>query len=86
MTSVDSDKKLAAHIEIITLQYSGLKDEVNKLNKKVDDLDHSVDDINLGLAKKETSALRSIITVGISIIAALIGTVGGLVWYVIMNH
>lgn len=91
------DKQIAAHLEVATIQISTLKDDLNKLNSKVDRLEqgqtdrlekveHTVNEINLSLVKKETSALRSIITVGISIIAALLGTVGGLVWYVIMNH
>lgn len=93
----DESKQLTTHLEIATIQISGLKDEVNKTNTRVDKLekvitdrldkiDGTVGDISLSLVKKETSALRSIITVGISIIAALLGTVGGLIWYVIMNH
>jgi len=55
----------------------------NGMNTRMDKIETSVTEVKDILIKKETSALRSLITIGLAIIASLIGTVGGLVWYVV---
>lgn len=89
-------QSLEAHVDLCAERYAGLKDDlaamsdrIEKLEsgvtKRMDKLESSVTEIKDILTKKETSALRSLITVGLAIIASLIGTVGGLVWYVVVN-
>jgi hypothetical protein len=89
-------QSLEAHVDLCAERYAGLKDDlaamsdrIEKLEegmtKRMDKLESSVTEIKDILTKKETSALRSLITVGLAIIASLIGTVGGLVWYVVTH-
>jgi predicted nucleic acid-binding Zn-ribbon protein len=89
-------QSLEAHVDLCAERYAGLKDDlatmsgrIEKLEegmtKRMDKLESSVTEIKDILTKKETSALRSLITIGLAIIASLIGTVGGLVWYVVTH-
>lgn len=89
-------QSLEAHVDLCAERYVGLKedlaamsDRIEKLEsgmgKRMDKLETSVTEIKDILTKKETSALRSLITIGLAIIASLIGTVGGLVWYVVVH-
>jgi hypothetical protein len=85
---------LEVHVDLCAERYKGLQedlaamsDRIEKLedgmNKRMDKIETSVTEIKDILTKKETSALRSLITIGLAVIASLIGTVGGLVWYVV---
>jgi archaellum component FlaC len=87
-------QSLEAHVDLCAERYAGLKDDLASMSKRIekledgmnermDKLETSVTEIKDILTKKETSALRSIIVIGLAIIASLIGTVGGLVWYVV---
>lgn len=89
-------QSLEAHVDLCAERYAGLKDDLASMSsrieklesdmaKRMDKLESSVTEIKDILTKKETSALRSLITVGLAIIASLIGTVGGLVWYVVVH-
>jgi uncharacterized protein (DUF342 family) len=87
-------QSLEAHVDLCAERYAGLKDDLASMSdrigkleadmaKRMDKLETSVTEIKDILTKKETSALRSLITIGLAVIASLIGTVGGLVWYVV---
>ena len=80
---------LAAMAGRIETLEDGMTKRMDKLEdgmtKRMDKLETSVTEIKDILTKKETSALRSLITIGLAIIASLIGTVGGLVWYVVIS-
>ena len=89
-------QSLEAHVDLCAERYAGLKedlaamsDRIEKLEdgmtKRMDTLENRVTEIKEILTKKETSALRSLIAIGLAIIASLIGTVGGLVWYVVTH-
>lgn len=87
-------QSLEAHVDLCAERYKGLQEDLasmsdriekleNGMNKRMDKIETSVTEIKDILTKKETSALRSLITIGLAVIASLIGTVGGLVWYVV---
>lgn len=89
-------QSLEVHVDLCAERFAGLKEDMSavadrmaKLEaeqaKRMDKLETSVSEIKDILIKKETSALRSLITIGLAIIASLIGTVGGLVWYVTVH-
>lgn len=89
-------QSLEAHVDLCAERFSGLKEDLSAMAsrmekletdmaKRMDKLESSVTEIKDILTKKETSALRSLITIGLAIIASLIGTVGGLVWYVVVS-
>jgi uncharacterized protein (DUF342 family) len=89
-------QSLEAHVDLCSERFAGLKDDlaamsdrIEKLEegmtKRMDKLETSVTEIKDILTKKETSALRSLIVIGLAIIASLIGTIGGLVWYVVTH-
>lgn len=87
-------QSLEAHVDLCAERYAGLKEDLAEMSSRIskleadmahrmDKLENSVTEIKDILTKKETSALRSIIVIGLAIIASLIGTIGGLVWYVV---
>ncbi len=87
-------QSLEAHVDLCAERYAGLKDDLanmsdriekleTDMNKRLDKIETAVTEIKDSLVKKEASALRSLIVIGIAVIASLLGTVGGLVWYVI---
>lgn len=89
-------QSLEAHVDLCAERYKGLQEDLaamsdrisrleDGMNKRMDKIETSVTEIKDILTKKETSALRSLIVVGLAIIASLIGTVGGLVWYVVTH-
>lgn len=89
-------QNLEAHVDLCAERYAGLKedlatmsDRIGKLEedmaKRMDKLETNVAEIKEILIKKETGALRSLIAIGLAIIASLMGVVGGLVWYVIVQ-
>lgn len=89
-------QSLEAHVDLCAERFAGLKedlaamsDRIGKLEqdmaKRMDKLENGIEEIKKTLTTKENSALRSLITIGIAIIASLLGTVGGLVWYVIVR-
>jgi uncharacterized protein (DUF342 family) len=96
MSSSIEKQSLEAHVDLCAERYAGLKDDLSAMSdrmgkledsmtKRMDKLETSVNEIKDILTKKETSALRSLITIGLAIIASLMGTVGGLVWYVVVH-
>jgi len=89
-------QSLEAHVDLCAERYAGLKDDLANMSdriekleadmaKRMDKLENGISEIKNTLTAKENSALRSLITIGIAVIASLLGTVGGLVWYVIVN-
>jgi phage shock protein A len=89
-------QSLEAHVDLCAERYAGLKDDLANMSdriekletdmaKRMDKLETGIEEIKKTLTAKENSALRSLITIGIAVIASLLGTVGGLVWYVIVH-
>lgn len=96
MTLSIEKQSLEVHVDLCAERFAGLKEEIAAIShhigavetnmaNRMDKLEASVSEIKDILTKKETSALRSLITIGLAIIASLIGTVGGLVWYVAIH-
>ena len=96
MTLSIEKQSLEAHVDLCAERFAGLKEEIAQISHRIgvietnmasrmDKLESNITEIKDILTKKETSALRSLITIGLAIIASLIGTVGGLVWYVAIH-
>lgn len=78
-------QSLEVHVDLCAERFDGLKKEIASMSIRMDKLEEGMTEIKEILTKKETSALRSLITIGLAIIASLLGTVGGLVWYVVIH-
>lgn len=89
-------QSLEAHVDLCAERYAGLKDDlaamsnrIEKLEydmaKRMDKVENGIEEIKKTLTAKENSALRSLVVIGVAVIASLLGTVGGLVWYVIVH-
>lgn len=98
MSSLSIEKQsLEAHVDLCAERYKGLaediqgmSDRIDKLEtdmtKRLDKLDDGIEAIKEKLTNKETSALRTLVTISISTITALLGISGGLLWYIILNR
>lgn len=91
MSTTEYEKhNLEAHVDLCAERYEQLKQELENLqhgqiatNQRLDKLEEMIEQIARSLSEKENSALRSIIKVSGTLILTLLGTIGGIVWYLI---
>lgn len=91
MSTTEYEKhNLEAHVDLCAERYGQLKQELENLqqgqvatNQRLDKLDEMIEKISDRLSEKENDALKSIIKVGATLILTLLGTLGGVMWYVI---
>lgn len=91
MSTTELEKQsLEAHVDLCAERYGHLKEEIKDLyneqlttNKRLDTLENMIAAISDKLTEKENNALRSIIKVAGVIIVALLGTLSGVIWYLI---
>lgn len=94
-TITDIEKRsLEVHVDLCAERFKDLRDDLEVMSDRIsklesdmatrmDKLEVIVTEIKDTLAAKETSALKTLIALGISIITALLGVSGGLLWYII---
>lgn len=82
---------LEAHVDLCAERYEQLKLELENLqngqmavDRRLDKLERMMREIADSLTEKENTALRSIIKVSGTLILTLAGTLGGVLWYIIM--
>jgi len=78
-------QSLEAHVDLCAERYERLQEDLGKMSDRLDHVEKLVKSIFDKLNEKENSAMRAMIRVGFSLIVTLLGTVGGLVWYIITN-
>jgi len=91
MSTTEYEKhNLEAHVDLCAERYEQLKLELENLqngqiatNQRLDKLEEMMRQIAESLTEKENSALRSIIKVSGTLILTLLGTLGGVLWYLI---
>ena len=83
-------ESLEAHVDLCAERYGHLEQELKNLqqatlitNQRLDKLEGMIVGISDKLTQKENTALRSIIRVSGVIIVGLLGTLSGVVWYII---
>lgn len=98
LSSLSIEKQsLEAHVDLCAERYKGLQediqgmsDRIDKLEtdmtKRLDKVDDGIEEIKKTLASKETSALKTLVTLAVSAITALMGLSGGLLWYIITHR
>lgn len=98
MSSLSIEKQsLEAHVDLCAERYKGLQEDIKSMSDRMDKLedgmtkrlekvDDGIEEIKQTLTNKETSALRTLVTVAASAITALLGLSGGLLWYIITNR
>jgi len=92
MSTTEFEKhNLEVHVDLCAQRYEQLKLELENLqngqlatNQRLDTLEEMMRQIALRLTEKENSALRSIIKVSGTLILTLAGTLGGVLWYIII--
>jgi len=93
MSTTNLEKQsLEAHVDLCAERYDNLKNDINDIKSRLDTFDNelkviakNITDINQHLEKKENNVLKGVIKVGGSIILALAGAFGVVVWYVITS-
>jgi len=98
MSSLSIEKQsLEAHVDLCAERYKGLQEDIQSMSDRIDKLesdmtrrldkvDNGIEEIKNTLTNKETSALRTLVTIAASAITALLGLSGGLLWYIITNR
>lgn len=66
-------ENLEAHIAICSLRYNNLDSKLNGLEKRMDKLEEHVLEIKDSIAESSTGSHKTMITIGTSIISALLG-------------
>jgi hypothetical protein len=81
---------LEAHVDLCAERYEQLKLELENLqngqmvvNQRLEKLERMMREIADSLTEKENSALKSIIKVSGTLILTLLGTLAGVLWYLI---
>lgn len=81
---------LEAHVDLCAERYEQLKLELENLqngqmavDQRLEKLERMMREIANSLTEKENSALKSIIKVSGTLILTLLGTLGGVLWYLI---
>ena len=91
MSTTEYEKQnLEAHVDLCAERYGHLKQELENLqrgqtstNQRLEKLEKMMEGIADSLAEKENTALRSIIKVAGTLILTLLGTLGGVLWYLL---
>jgi len=91
MSTTEFEKQnLEAHVDLCAERYGHLKQELENLqqgqlstNQRLEKLEKMMEGIANSLAEKENTALRSIIKVAGTLILTLLGTLGGVLWYLL---
>ena len=91
MSTTDLEKQsLEAHVDLCAERYGQMKLELEQLqagqiaaNDRLDKLQTMIERIDDRLHEKENQALRGIVRVAGSVIFALLGTLGGVAWYLL---
>lgn len=91
MSTTDLEKQsLEAHVDLCAERYGQMKLELETLkagqfaaNERLDKLQIMIERIDDRLHEKENQALRGIVRVAGTVIFALIGTLGGVAWFLI---
>lgn len=93
MSTTDLEKQsLEAHVDLCAERYGQMKLELEQLqagqmaaNDRLDKLQMMIERIDDRLHEKENQALRGIVRVAGSVIFALLGTLGGVAWYLLTS-
>ena len=91
MSTTDLEKQsLEAHVDLCAERYGQMKLELEQLqvgqcaaNVRLDKLQIMIERIDDRLHEKENQALRGIVRTAGTVIFALLGTLGGVAWYLI---
>lgn len=94
MSTTELEKQsLEAHVDLCAERYGHLEQELKNLqqtttatNSRLDRLEEMIKQISDKLTEKENSALRSIIKISGTVIVTLLGTLGGVMWYIITSN
>lgn len=91
MSTTELEKQsLEAHVDLCAERYGHLEQELKALqqatmltNQRLDKLEEMMTRIADKLTEKENNALRTIIKIAGTVIVTLLGTLGGVMWYII---
>lgn len=91
MSTTDLEKQsLEAHVDLCAERYGQMKLELEQLqagqfntNVRLDKLQIMIERIDDRLHEKENQALRGIVRVAGTVIFGLLGTLGGIAWYLL---
>jgi len=94
MSTTELEKQsLEAHVDLCAERYGNLKSDIDEIKTRLDGFEtelktigNAVSGIHQRLEQKENSVLRGVIKVGGSIILALSGGFGAVVWYIITKQ
>ena len=79
-------ESLEAHVELCAQRYDAMKDNMERMETRLSNVETLVKEIKEMLAKKENEAYKKLLSFGLTIITFLSSTLIGLVIYIIKNN
>jgi phage-related protein len=85
-TTTDIEKEsLEAHVELCAQRYDAMKDNMERMETRLSNVENIVTDIKKMLAEKENQAYKKLLNIGIGIIGSLSTALLGLIIYMAKN-
>jgi phage shock protein A len=79
-TNIEKES-LEAHVELCSERYDRMADHMDNLETRLGNVETVLKEIKAMLAQAETQAYKKVISIGITVIGALLSTLLGLVLY-----
>jgi len=86
-TTTDIEKEsLEAHVELCAQRYDAMKDNMERMETRLSNVETLVKEIKEMLAEKENQAYKKLLAFGLTIIGFLSSTLIGLLIYIVKNN
>ena len=79
-------ESLEAHVELCAQRYDAMKDNMERMETRLTNVETIVKEIKDMLVEKESKAYQKLLNIGIAVIGSLLTALLGIVVYLIKNH
>ena len=79
-------ESLEAHVELCAQRYDAMKDNMERMENRLTNVETIVKEIKDMLVEKESKAYQKLLNIGIAVIGSLLTALLGIVVYLIKNH
>ena len=79
-------ESLEAHVELCAQRYGAMKDNMERMETRLTNVETIVQEIKALLVEKESKAYQKLLNIGITVIGSLFTAIVGLVFYLMKTH
>ena len=79
-------ESLEAHVELCAQRYDAMKDNMERMETRLTNVETIVKEIKDMLVEKESKAYQKLLNIGITVIGSLFTAIVGLVFYLMKTH